>query len=243
LLGAVVLAIEGCAVTPKEARVELTVSLNADSYQIGEPVLATVRFTNEAEGAKNGAPQLVVPALDDSTLKFYMAKQGSAVRMKRQPVLPENSPPEAHTLPAQKSVSRTFLFTRLTAEPGDWGLVAALSGCQSQTGTVGLMPTYYSKIAEYRVTDKVMLQRDPYSGLITRDQAIALARKQAAKGDAEGARAVLVPLEDTGLYVWTVFVGEGKDWLHDATAFTVNPYSGAVEALQFTEPPQEGGKS
>jgi len=243
VLGVVVLAIEGCAVAPKQASVDLTVSLNADSYGIGEPVLATVRFANNAESAKSGDPQLVVPALDHSTLKFYIAKQGSPVRVKRLPVLPEHSPPEAHSLPAQGSASRTFLFTRLTAEPGNWELVAALSGCQSQAGTVELMPTYYSKRAGYRVTDKVVLQRDPYSGLITQGQATALVRTRAGTSQANDVRAVLVPLEDTGLYLWTVFVGERKDWSHDGRAFTVNPYSGAVKVLRFNEPPEEGGRS
>jgi len=242
LFPAIVLGLLGCAATPKVPPVELTLTLNAASYQIGEPVLATVRFANESQGAEAGGAPIVIPALDESTLKFHLMERGSPVPMRRRPVLPEKPQPEARTVAAHESVSRTFLFTRLTAEPGEWALQVALSGCESQGATVEVVPAYYSRLAEYHVTDKVMFKRDPNSGLITREQATALARERAGQPEAAPARAVLVPIGETGLYEWTLFMGEQKGWPEDGMAFTVNPYSGAVEALKAREPDKEGRK-
>ncbi len=232
----------GCAATPKEAPVELTLTLNATTYRIGEPVLATVRFSNGSAGAEGAAPTIMVPALDENTLRFHVAERGSLVRARRSPVLPARTEPEAHMLAPGESASRTFLFTQLTAAPGDRALQVALSGCESQGGTVEVMPTYYSRLAAYHVSDQVMFQRDPNSGLITREQALALAEEHAAKAGPEPSGAVLVPLGNTGLYEWAIYTGDEKDWLKAGPAFMVNPYSGAVENPDARETGEEGGK-
>jgi hypothetical protein len=102
------------------------------------------------------------------------------------------------------------------------------------------MPAYYSKMVEFRVTDTVMFKRDS-DGLITKEQAVALARKYAGCGEDVPARVVPVPLEGTGLYWWAVFLGDADDPLRNAAAFTVNAYSGLVGPLKLAEPSGGGG--
>lgn len=241
---AVLLSAAGCATTPSRLAVGVNLSLNAQSYQIGEPVLATVEVVNQGEslGTGTSGPPLILSALDNSTLTFYLAQKGSPVRMKRKPVLPENSPGDARTVAVRQSTSRTLLFDRLTTEAGDWAMMATLSGCRTEAGKAEVEPTYYSKMAEFHVTDKVMFKRDPYSGLIMREEAIRLARERAGTNASEGMRAVLVPLGDGSIYVWHVLIGGGEDPVHKATKLAVNPYSGAVEPLELGEPSQEGGQ-
>ena len=238
----VLLMASGCATVPREVPLEVTLALNADSYQIGEPALATVTVTDKGQPASGaaGQPDVLVPALDDTTLRFHVAQQGSPLQVRRKPVLPQTCAPEPHALAGGQSVSRTFLFTRLTEEPGQWALVVTLSGCQSPAGAAQVMPAYYSKMAEFRVADTVMFKRDS-DGLITKEQAVALVRKHAGCGEDVPARVVPVPLEGTGLYVWTVFLGSADDPLRNAAAFTVNPYSGLVGPLELAEPSGGGG--
>jgi len=228
-----VLAVAGCATVPAQAPPHVALSLNAASYQIGEPVVATVQVANESKS------ELVVPALDATTLKFYSAQPGGGVPIKSDPVLPGNLPGESHVLAPRGSVARAFLFTQLTQEPGEWGLVAVLSGCR-RSGAGEAMVASYSETAPYRVGETVAFERDRHTGLITRNQAILLARNGAGLSEDAEARALLMPLADSGLSVWVVLLGGGEKWLREAAAFTVNPYSGSVRALEPNEPLQEG---
>jgi membrane-bound inhibitor of C-type lysozyme len=226
LLGAAALA-SGCATAQLEDPVELELQVNADKYQIGEPVTATVTVRNKASTG------VVVPALDNSTLGFYLGQSGTGLRMKRRPVLPQGLPPEQRVVAPGAAVSRSFLFTELTFEPGDWGVMASLSGHRAAGGA--LLPECYSKPAYFAVEDSVMFQRDPFSGIIVADQAIALARAQAQAPPETRARAVLAKMGGSGLYFWTVLIGGDAEGGGGAEAYQVNAYTGRVQPLDLKE--------
>jgi hypothetical protein len=236
VLLAALAATAGCSTVPREESVELRLSLDADSYQIGEPVRATLQVKNKSHEA------LFVPALDDSTLTFYWGEPGTGVRMKRRPVLPKQAPGRPRSVGPEESEWRTFLFTRLTPEAGQWGLMAALAGCRLGSETAKPLTTFYSEPVAYQVSETVRFERDRYSGIITAEQAGALVKEQGHIALDTPVRTVLVPLGDSELYVWTVFpLDEAGEPATDA-GFTVNPYSGVVKPLELNEPLQEGNK-
>ena len=208
--------------------VEVTLSLDAQDYRIGEPLWVTVTVRNTT------ARELIVPPLDGNSLAFRCAQQGSAQPpRRREPVLPALSDAAPRTLAVQGMGSRRLVFTLLTAEPGQWGLVASLSGCAAAGGDAELAPTCYSNPAYYTVSETVALRRDSVSGIITREQAIELARGQAGVVPGARARAVLVPYGDLGIYDWLVSFGGGEgDALTEGSAFAINPYTGAVKPYE-----------
>lgn len=237
ILVTVLTASAGCAATaPPDHEAEVLLWLDSDTYRVGQPVQATVSVTNK------GPVELLVPALDNSTLKFRWGQPGAGEPLVRRPVLPERAAGSPRVVGPDGSVSRTFLFTGLTGGPGEWGLMVGLYGCRSAGRESAPLPAYYARPATFAVTDEVMFERDPYSGIIVRAQAIALARRQGEADETVPARAVLVPLDETGLHVWVVFLGAESDPLKAPAAFTVNPYNGVVKALEVGESLQERTK-
>jgi len=234
VLLAALLGAAGCSTVPRTDAVELRLTLDADSYDIGAPVLATVQVRNTADEG------LMLPALDGSTLKFLSGQPGTGVRVRREPVLPEHAPGRPRTVAPGESEWRTFLFTRLTPEAGAWGLMAALSGCRIGSETGEPLPTCYSESVRYEVSESVRFERDPYSGILTREQAVALVRQAGGAAADADLRAVLVPVGESGLYVWTIFPQTAGGEVVRESGFMVNPYSGAVEPLEMSEPQQEG---
>ncbi len=236
LAAGAILALAGCASADLNPPAEVRLFVDGDTYRLGEPVRATVVVGNAGE------PGLLVPGLDERTLTFYFGQPGTGVRMRRSPVLPQGVPSLPRVLGPQERASREFLFTRLTGEAGQWGLMVALSGAARAEERAELLTTAYSRPVEFRVTDEVMLERDPYSGLITREQALALARERGGlPGDAP-LRAVLVPLAETGLFTWVVFRDGGGGLVEGIAGCTVNPYSGVVSPLEMGTSLDEGKK-
>ncbi|MCK4282784.1 MAG: hypothetical protein KAX44_00595 [Candidatus Brocadiae bacterium] len=224
-----------CSTVPSEHPVAVTLRLNSDSYEMGEPVEATVAVTNRGE------TELVAPALDNSTLKFYWGQPGTSLRLRRNPILPADSPTRTRVIPPRGVTSRTFLFTRLTPEAGEWGLMAALTGCVVNDGKDGqLLPTCYSEPGRFTVTDVVKFRRDAQSGIITKQQAMALARARAGVAEGHPARGVLVPLGESALCMWTVFLGGGPGPTGASDCYAVNAYTGVVKSTDLTETSEEG---
>ncbi|NLW49502.1 MAG: hypothetical protein GXY85_01485 [Candidatus Brocadiaceae bacterium] len=224
----------GCAATrPPDHAAEVRLSLDSATYARGEPVRAAVSVTNV------GACDLLVPSLDNDGLKFRRGRPGVGELLVRRPVLPNQAAGQPRLISPGESTGRTFLFCDLTDEAGEWGLMVGLSGCRGAEAGSPPLSTCYSEPAPFAVSHERMFERDPYSGIVVRRQAVALARE---KGGADGtvpARAVLVPLGETGLYVWVVLLGAEDDPLSAPAAFTVNAYSGVVKALEIGESPQE----
>jgi hypothetical protein len=168
--------------------------------------------------------------MDSGTLTFYLGREGEGARMKRWPVLPKDVTSDPRVIQAGNADGRRFLFTQATAEPGKWGMIVALSNCISEEQDVNLALPLFSAPVWFQVSDQVKLKRDPYSGIILKEQAIELARAQAKAGADLPAKAVLVPLGGSGLVMWTVVFGD-EATPPEQKWFGVNPYTGKVEPL------------
>ena len=230
------LSASGCSALsakPAAPPVKVTLSLDAERYQIGEPVWATVKVENDSRRP------LVLSALDDSTLTFYWGQPATAERRRRWPVLPKGLAAEPREVPPGQSAERRLLFAVLTQQTGRWGMMAALAGCISSNRQVQAGEPYYSPPVWYEVSEQVKFRRDPYSGIITSEQAIELARAYSGSDGAAKARAVLVPVGESGLVTWAVFLEPAEGSPGEAQALEVNPYSGTLRPLSTAQvPPQ-----
>jgi hypothetical protein len=203
-------------------------TLDAQQYGLGQPVAATVRVEN------NSSVPLAIPALDCGTLTFYWGREGEAGRAKGWPVLPKDVKPEPRLIQPGGVEERSFLFTQATTTPGKWGMIVALTNCFSDDEAVRINQPMFSAPVRFQVSDQVKFKRDPYSGIIVKEQALELARAQAKAGGDAPARAVLVPLGTSGLVMWTVTFG-AKDAPGEQKTFTVSPYTGEVAPFQSQE--------
>jgi len=231
-------AVAGCSVVqarPPGPPMKVALFLDAERCQIGEPVWATVKVENHTRRP------LALPALDNTTLTFYWGQPGTAQRRRCWPVLPRAVAPQPRHVAPGKSEQRRFLFTLLTGQPGKWGMMAALAGCISDDKQVAAGEPYYSAPLWYEVSDQLKFKRDPYSGIVTREQAIELVRTYGGADPSAEAKAVLVPIGESGLVTWAVFLGRAEGPPGEAKAFEVNPYSGVLRPLGQEEVPQEGG--
>jgi hypothetical protein len=226
----------GCTSVPVEESVGVRLLLDSESYMIGQPVMATLVVTNDSES------ELLIPAMDESTLRFRWGRIGSNEVLARKPVLPQGWPALARVVEPHKSAARTFLFTRITAEPGEWGLIAGVYECRVGNETATSLPALYCPAATFTVSEEVMYRRDPYSGVITEEQAIELAGREAGLEVTEGARALLLPIDESGLHRWIVLFGGDDAPLQNGAAFEVNPYSGRVKPLDL-EDSSDGGET
>jgi hypothetical protein len=226
----------GCSSAPPVPDLDVEISLDSDTYRIGEPVVATLNVRNRSD------EDVVIPALDASTLRFRLTRPGSGELIARDPVLPASSPGNPRVLEPLRTAGRRFVFTRVTAEPGEWGLIAGLYDCMCGTDDGTPVPTLYSRATTFTVVDEVMFERDPHSGIIARNEAVELARAAAGATADTPVRAVLTPLADSGLHRWVVLVGGREDPLHQGTAFEVNPYTGRASRLALDPSPRGGGR-
>jgi hypothetical protein len=236
LLAAVAWCGTGCSSVPVAPDVEVEIGLDSDIYQVGQPLIATVTVRNRSDR------EILVPALDASTLRFRLARPGAGELTTREPVLPEGNLGNPRVLEPLQTARRRFLFTRATAESGEWGLIVGLYDCMCGTEEGAPVPTLFSRPATFTVEDKVMFERDPYSGIILESQAIEVARGAAGAAANTPVRAVLTPLADSGLHRWVVLLGGGEDPVHDGTAFEVNPYTGRAKRLALAHGPTGGGR-
>lgn len=199
--------------------------MDKEVYQVGEPVVASVRLQNEGPGP------VVVPRFDVDSVHFLRGTNDSAVQVEREPVYSRSPQSEPAEVAAGKSLSRRFLFTRLSDEAGEYALLASFKGAMSaeavQTETV------YSEPVPFRVVEQTALKRDPTNGLILKAQAVELARSSVG-GQVKAHRAVLMPLAETGLYTWVVLLktapGGGPE---EQKAVQVNAYTGKVSPLEL----------
>ena len=96
------------------------------------------------------------------------------------------------------------------------------------TESAALPETLYSEAVPFRVVQPTALRRDPTNGLILKAQALELAERT-VEGKVKAKRAVLVPLEKTGLYTWVVlFRTAPPDGPEKQYAVQVSPYTGKV---------------
>ena len=234
LLLAAAVALTGCRAAAPERAVALSVSLDSASYDIGEPVQATVSVRNVTDA------ELALAGLDSGTLKFYVRRLGAGGPTQRWPVLPKGILSEPRLLRPGGTTQRAFLFTELTKEPGQWGLFVSLSGLGSEKYRHRFPPAFCGEIAQYQVTETVRFKRDfraPFA-IITRDQAVQLVREHLGLGEDDRLEPRLMPLGQSGLYVWQVLVSPKGEPPEQARACEVNPYSCIVRPVEQKQEPK-----
>jgi len=215
----------GCA-KPAMTTDPLTVSvaLSKSSYKIGEAVVATVEIENHTREA------VELIRFDHTVLDFVYAKKGAPARIHREPVYAASVRPERRKLLPGKSCSRSFLFTRLTAEEGEYALQVGFKYSASEESHMSR--TIYSRLVPFTVVKEVALRRDPVNGLILKEQAAELAR-QWVKEKVTAVEPTLVPLQNSGLFAWVVIVTvEQADKRETKYALQVNAYTGKVTPLE-----------
>ncbi len=212
-------------------QMDLSIALDRTEYKIGQPLVATVQLKN------NSSDELVVPRFDAQSLQFMTGKRGLNTRVHRHPVHSKNVIPESREIEPNGTFSRQFLFTRATKRGGDYVLTAIFKGAVQDEKFIE--QAVYARPVPFRVTEEVVLKRDPSDGRILKTQAVELARKSAA-GEVIESRAVLVPLKDTGLVTWVVMLRvkkpNGKELRY---AVQVDPYVGKVRRLESKKSERE----
>ena len=220
----VCLALQGCASTDaaREAPLELSVTLNRADYRIGDPLIATVTLENKAEKPMD------VPRFDVQSARFMTGEKGLHVRVHREPVHSKTILPVPHRMEPTRSVTRSFVLTRVTMDPGEFALMASFKGVIVDGEYV--RKSVYAAPRTYKVGREVAFRRDRGNGLILKEQAEELARAN-AKGEVKKTRAVLMPLGDTGLFTWIVMVRAAENGGERSYAVEVNPYLGSVKPV------------
>jgi len=219
----------GCASAPSASDLILNVSADRETYRIGDPLVATVQLRNKTDHVVN------VPRFDAKSLKFMYGKKGQDARIRRDPVHSRAIAPRPRTVEPGSFVSRQFLFTRMTAEDGDYGLIVGFKGAVADETVID--ETIYSEPTQFRVSEEIGLKRDKANGLVLKSQAIELARAKAG-GEVTFARAVLVELGKSGLFTWVVMLTEKRP--QDRVrkyAVRVDAYTGKVRPLPLKGPP------
>jgi len=220
----VCLALQGCASTDAiETRpVELAVTLDRAEYNTGDAMIATVTLTNKGEVAMD------VPRFDYRSVRFMIGEKGLHARMHRTPVHSKRIMASPRQMEPSGSVSRAFVFTRTTTNAGDFALMASFKGLIIDGNYI--RDSIYAAPQTYKVKKHVALRRDPGNGLILKEQAVHLAKGE-AKGEVKKARAVLMPLGETGLFTWIVMLRVAESGAERSYAVEVNPYLGGVKPV------------
>jgi len=217
----------GCNWCPAAAPpMDMTVSLDREQYDIGQPLVATVRLENHARR------QMDVPRFDQRALRFFYMASELGAPLLREPVHSLALQDDPRHIAPGETTERRFLFTRVTEEPGQFLLAVSFKGAVLK-GKL-LEQEIFAKPVKYRVTERVALRRDSVSGLVLKTQAAELACRHAA-GKATASRVVLVPLGETGVYTWVVLLHvEEPGRQARSCAVQVNPYTGRVDTLEMS---------
>lgn len=174
------------------------------------------------------------------SVTIWFGKESNTQRLQRFPVISRNeeegmerSGGELIDLGPGEMMSRSFLMTQITGQPGDYVLQTHMEPFWGfQTRRMGKI---YSNRARYRVYGEVLLERDT-KGLIQMHEAINIAAA-ATPGEILLTDAILVD-DDVGFYKWWVNVdyqdGNGQT---QKSGYLVDPYQGRVwrRALPFPE--------
>lgn len=195
------------------ADLKLTMKLSKEKYQPGEPVTAMVTLTNAG-----GAP-VSTPMLDHASVTFTVQPQKSGAANESrfvQPVFSEKEPAgQGRGLPAGESISRNFVFTNLTFERGGFALAAVYT--RSPDNPLRAPRKSYAKAAGFTVEGKKAFAHRYLSGLLSREDAVALATARAG-GKVTGSDTLLIT-DEAGFAKWWVNLtlegGAVKSWFID----------------------------
>jgi len=220
---ALAVAAFGCAgTTARDAAtaVRVVVELDRDEYSLGEAVIARVRVENQ------GSKQLVVPRLNHAGTDFICSEKETHNRRYVEPVYDGTLESVPRQAAPGESVSRPFVFTRLTENAGEYGFLASIK--QVVVDEELLPHSVFSEPVMFRVTDEVAFERDPASGLILERELVRVA-SEAVVGDVLAVRTlVLEPRSRFRLWVILLQVS-GADGEQATKAFLADPYMGRIQ--------------
>lgn len=213
---------------------DLTLKLNTNktSYLPGEAVLTTLTLTNETLATI----EVAIP--DYHSMEFNIRTRDTDGRWadKASLVRPVHSEKETdlsyRELAPGASIDRCFVFTTLSFKRGEFALMPVY--LYGVTSSEEVPSRTYGNPVEFRVEGEKAYRKRYQNGLITDEQAAALAR-EAAGGEQRPARAVMI-LDEMGFHQWWVNLYDAPGEPPVASYF-INPYLGKVwrEAVPFEE--------
>lgn len=204
----------------------LTLTPEKETLAPGEAAIITLVVSNRSDRPAE------VPVPDHQSVQFFVkrADGGAPDLVQHTPVYSPLAPVGGRqVLEPGESLSRPFVFTRLSFERGVWGMIAILDDPQSPTP----VRTYAQPLTLTVSGERVLLQRT-VDGLISQETAERLAREHWGRPEALAmSRQVR---DEKGFVQWWVTLSDGDE----VRAWFVNPYLGAVwkEAEPF-EPETE----
>jgi hypothetical protein len=210
---------------------QLRVQSEANTYAPGQAVALTVELQNVS-----GAP-IQSPPLNHLTVSFLLRPAGPKGQKAIRETLPVFSVKEQLRSDATQSIEpgdrqqRTFLFTQLTVERGDFVLLAT---CQS-----GKDSKIHAEPFAFSVQGDRVARHRYLNGLVTRDDAIKLAA-QKFRIPTENADAMLIQ-DEMGFLKWHINLpGVASDGKPVTRSCFVDPYWGRVwrEAQPFVRTPE-----
>lgn len=191
----------------------LALKLSKEKYQPGEPVTAMVTLTNAS-----GEP-VSAAMLDHASVTFSVQPQKAGAASEQRFVEPlyseKEQTGEGKGLGAGESLARNFVFTNLTFERG--GFVLAAVYARPSDSPLRAPRKSYAKAAAFAVEGQKAFAHRYLSGLLAREDAIALATAKAG-GKVQGADTLLIT-DEAGFAKWWVNLtlegGAVKSWFID----------------------------
>lgn len=216
---------------------QLTLTLSKPKYLPGEPVAAMLTLTNASGKA------VVANSLDHASVSFSVMprlKNGPGDMRFIDPVYSEKEPvgktmrldPLGST---SSTIYRTFYFTTLSFERGDFLLEAVYSRPPENSSSPA--PKTYAKPVLFTVEgQKVFAHRYLGEGLISREDAVGLATAAAKAAGRVSASDTLLITDELGFKNWWVNLKIAGPAGPVVKSYFVNPYIAQVraEAQPFT---------
>ena len=185
-----------------DADLTLKITLSADKYQPGQPVVARITLANA------GSKALTTPMLDHTTVAFTVRPQLKGAIGDIKFVEPISSSMETGgdkvTLqPAgstSSTVSRDFIFTVLSLERGGAMLEAVYS--RPSPSALKPSPKTYAKAVVFTVEGDKAFAHRYLDGLLAREDAVRLAAAR-ARGKVVSSDTLLIT-DEMGFYKWWI---------------------------------------
>ena len=211
---------------------ELSISLNAEKYQPGEPVHCELTLVNST----NSTRTVLTPDHDSVAFSFQPKRKGDQSELRLiQPVASSQEPTGTPvSLAPHASLKRPFVFTALTLERGEFLLTAVYSATQPSPARPA--EKAYAKPVHLTVAGAKVFAHRYGDGLLSREDALRLAAGQ-VKEKVQKSDALLIR-DGMGFLKWWVNLWlEGPAGQQTVKSYFVDPYLARVwgEAQPFTE--------
>jgi len=232
LAAAGLLLLVSCSYLPSLSREDppppfvLLLSLDKPVYLPGEPVLARVELKRPL-----GAEMAPAMQPDHETVRFMVRPDrdgGEREITFAEPVYSPQEPTKQRVeLAAGAGIPRRFLFTVLTFDRGSFALAAEYVTPDPQNPSLPLKT--YSPPAAFKVQGDKVFARRYSNGLLHREDALDLARKQ-VQGEVLDAKGIWA-VDEKGFLKWWVNVQcREADKKEVVRSFLIDPYLVRVEA-------------